>query len=96
MFFDSIYYIFFFFFFFSSQHFKRGGTLAPSMDAPPLVATHAVGDIFRWVFYDLRHVLIFSLLRAHLHIQSSFCTTKTKCFVIKYKKKATLFLFFSQ
>jgi len=36
MFFDSIYYIFFFFFF-SSQNFKRGGALAPSMDAPPLL-----------------------------------------------------------
>jgi len=36
MFFDSIYYILFFFFF-SSPNFKRGGALAPSMDAPPLV-----------------------------------------------------------
>jgi len=37
MFFDRIYNIFFFFF--SSQNVKRGGTLAPSMDAPPLPPT---------------------------------------------------------
>jgi len=36
MFFDRIYYICFFFFF-PSQNFKRGGALAPSMDAPPLL-----------------------------------------------------------
>jgi len=33
MFFDRMY------FFFSSQNFKRGGALAPSMDAPPLIIT---------------------------------------------------------
>jgi len=39
MFFDRIYYILLFFFFFSSQNFQRGGALAPSMDAPPLLLT---------------------------------------------------------
>jgi len=43
MFFDRIYYIFFFFFFFSSQNFKRGGALAPPMDAPPLVGVKRPG-----------------------------------------------------
>jgi len=36
MFFDRMY---FFNLFFSSQNFKRGGALAPSMDAPPLVSS---------------------------------------------------------
>src|SRR4029434_3434427 len=31
-----VYYVFFLFFFFSSQNFRRGGALAPCIDAPPL------------------------------------------------------------
>jgi len=40
MFFDRIYIYFFFFFFFSSKNFKRGGGLAPPMDAPPLLKSN--------------------------------------------------------
>jgi len=47
MFFDRIYYVFFFSFL-SSQNFKRGGALAPSMDAPPLLSVqtaHVTVDV---------------------------------------------------
>jgi len=37
MFFDRIYIFFFSYYFFSSKNFKRGGALAPSMDAPPMM-----------------------------------------------------------
>src|SRR4029434_10290734 len=37
-----VYNVFLLFFFFSSQNFRRGGALAPCIDAPPLVATMSI------------------------------------------------------